>query len=134
MMKLPAIRRPTDTAIKLTEARAALTTAEARLASLQDERTTALRDDDIAAARRLDRQIAEQHEACVTYADRVKLLHSTQEQEQRDGRSRTYLAAVDRLDKDLLPPRLRAVDDLAAGLPRAAQLRVGFRVSLRLLV
>jgi hypothetical protein len=119
-MKLPTVLRSTDTAAKLAEARTALAAAETQLASLQEERATALRNDDIAAARRLDRQIGEQHDACVTYADRVTLLQAAFEQERRDERARRYQAAVDRLDKDLLPPRLRAVDDLAAGLRMVA--------------
>jgi hypothetical protein len=100
--------------------RTALAAAEDRLAALQEERTSALRNDDIAGARRLDLKITEQDQACITFADCVTLLQATHEQEQRDERDSQYQAAVDRLDKDLLPLRLRAVDELAAGLRMVA--------------
>jgi hypothetical protein len=118
-MKFPTIRREAGSAGKITEAQTALAAAEGHLAQLQNDRTAALGNDDIDGARRLDRQIAEQREACGTYADRVALLRGKVEQEQRDDRRRQYEEAVDRL-AELLPRRLSAVDELAAGLRTVA--------------
>jgi hypothetical protein len=120
-MKLPAVLQPTNTtAAKLAEARTALSVAEEGLAQFQGERIAALDRGDVAGARRLDLKIAEQTAACLTFSEHVTRLEAKHEQEQRDERAGAYLAAIDRLDKDLLPPRLHAVNDLAAGLRQVA--------------
>jgi hypothetical protein len=120
MMKLPAIWQPTDSTRKLAAAQTALAAADERLAALQDERTAALRDDDIAGARRLDRQIADQREARTTFADRVALLQTKLAREQHEQRIAAHLAAVARIETDLLPPRAAAATALEAALKAVA--------------
>lgn len=126
-MKLPALLKASDTATKLREAETAHAAAEGKLSSLQDDRTAALGNDDIDAARRLDRLIAEQRQTVTTLADRTGLLRTKVALEQRERRIRDYQAAIAHIEADLLPPRAAAAAELEAALKAVAIAARNFR-------
>lgn len=115
-MRLPAIRQDTGTAGKIAATQDALATAKRRLARLRDDREAARGKDDIAKARKLDPQIAEQRQAVATYTDGVASLQARLANEQREQRNDAHLAGVARIETELLPPRAAAAAELANAL------------------
>jgi hypothetical protein len=92
----------TDPAAGLARAQAALTAAEGRVAELELDRLTALRESDaIEPVAALDRQIAEQRQAAATHAARVQVLKAAVREQQAEETERQRQAALIEVQKRL---------------------------------
>jgi hypothetical protein len=117
-MKMPW--QATGTAGKRDAALTALAAAEAKLTDLESQRVAALGNDDITAARALDRQIVEARQEVATFTDRLELLRAKIQREESEKRTSDYMAAVAHIEANLLPPRAAAAVELEAALKAVA--------------
>lgn len=108
-MKLPALLRASDPAGQIHAVQYAIEQAEAGIARQDAARQSALAaGEDIAAVRKIDRDLEEQRATIRAYGERLALLQSRRAAEERQQRRRAFDKQVDGFEASLRP-RLQAI-------------------------